>query len=81
MQKLKRQRRQIVLDLPQLWCTGAELKMNRRTFIVMVNNQPRWEIKAYTGVEAIQLAKTEHDYPEGPGITISAQAKPRKQRT
>jgi hypothetical protein len=43
----------------------------------MVNNQPRWEIKAFSASEAIELAKSERNYPEGYGITISAQVKPR----
>jgi hypothetical protein len=45
---------------------------------VKVNNFTRWEIKAYSANEAMDLAKKEPNYPEGPGITISAQVKPRK---
>lgn len=52
--------------------------MNRKTYLVKVNNFTRWEIKAYSMDEALELAKKEPDYPEGFGITISAQVRPRR---
>jgi hypothetical protein len=42
-------------------------QQRRKTFVVMVNNQPRWEIKAFSASEAIELAKSERNYPEGYG--------------